>query len=287
MLRDSAPRIRSPHGCLLSKSKLVTSDFKFLFAVAAFLNPCAAHATYFVAGFSAEYAVVAIDSRMLLDQTVSDHYCKIRPLSKNAFFFARGSTSAFDDEEKKNVFDARDIAQGVFTRLGSDASTAELAQVWAEQIKFIYEKRPIEFSRSAVDGLMTDGFFVGMDAGGKVTFSGQSIRYQQRDKARFFARPEPVVFSDPSAGPRYVSGYQDLLREFRNGGKTKRAKMVLSRLDPAQRGPDAVAARYSAFVGAVRDWTGDQGIGGDIATIILERGKGWRWFHRPDFCPEN
>jgi hypothetical protein len=36
----------------------------------------------------------------------------------------------------------------------------------------------------------------------------------------------------------------------------------------------------------VRDWSGDVGIGGDIATVILERGQKWRWFHRPSFCPE-
>ncbi len=223
---------------------------------------------------------------MLLGQKVSDRYCKIRPLSKNAFFFARGSTSAFDEEKNKDVFDARDVAQTVFDKLGSDTPAAALARGWADQMQSIYEKRPIEFSKSAVDGLMTDGFFVGTDAKGAVTFSGQSIRYLRRGKNHFFGTPEPVVFSDPSAGPKYISGYNDIIKEFRDGGKTRRAKSVLSRLDPALRGPDAVAARYSAFVRAVRDWTGDTGIGGEIATIIVEKGKGWRWFSRPNFCPE-
>ncbi len=261
------------------------SNLKALFVAANVLCPGAAQATYFLAGFSAEYAVVAIDSRMLLGRKVSDRYCKICPLSKNAFFFARGSTSAFDEEEKKNVFDARDVAQSVFDKLGSDATVEELARGWADRMQSIYEKRPVEFSGSAVDGLMTDGFFVGTDAQGRVTFSGQSIRYQRRGKPHFIGKPEPAVFSDPSAGPKYVSGYNDIIREFKNGGKTERARRVLSRLDPAQRGPDAVAARYSAFVRAVRDWTGDKGIGGEVATIILEKGKGWRWYSRPDYCP--
>jgi hypothetical protein len=52
------------------------------------------HGTYFLAGFSAEYVVVAIDSRELNGTQVNDRYCKIRPLSPNAFFFATGSTSA-------------------------------------------------------------------------------------------------------------------------------------------------------------------------------------------------
>jgi len=52
-------------------------------------------------------------------------------------------------------------------------------------------------------------------------------------------------------------------------------------------GPDTDATRYSSYVAAVRDWSGGKDIGGEVATIIVERGKGWRWFHRPDFCPEN
>jgi hypothetical protein len=270
----------------LAKSKFNRLNLKFLFVVASFLCPHAAHATYFLAGFSAEYAVVAIDSRMVLGQTISDRYCKIRPLSKNAFFFARGSTSAFDEEEKKNVFDARDVAQSVFDKLGSDTTAAELAHGWADKMQSIYEKRAVEFSKGAVDGLMADGFFVRTDTQGKVTFSGQSIRYRRHGQTHFMGNPEPAVFSDPGAGPKYVSGYNEIIREFRDGGKTKRAKRVLSRLDPTQQGPDAVAARYSAFVRAVRDWTGDKGIGGEIATIILEKGKGWRWYNRPAFCPE-
>ena len=258
---------------------------KCFLTAATFLCPCAAQATYFLAGSSAEYAVVAIDSRMLLGQTVNDRYCKIRPLSNNAFFFARGSTSAFDEEEKRNVFDARDVAQSVFDKFGPDATAPELARGWADMMRSIYERRPVEFSRSAVDGLITDGFFVRTDAQGSVTFAGQSISNHRHGRTHFIGKPEPIVFSDPSAGPKYVSGYTDIIREFRNGGKTQRAKRVLSRLDPAQQGPDAVAGRYSAFARAVRDWTGDKGIGGEIATIILEKGRGWRWYNRPDFCP--
>jgi len=50
--------------------------------------------------------------------------------------------------------------------------------------------------------------------------------------------------------------------------------------------PDALAIRLSAYAGAVRDWRGDSTIGGEIAVAILERSNGWRWFRRPEFCPE-
>ncbi len=251
------------------------------------MYPCAAGATFFVAGFSPDFAVVAIDSRMILGRTVSDAYCKIRPLSKNAFFFARGSTSAYDNEDKKSVFDARDIAQNVFAGSGRETPpAADLARSWADRMKSVYDKHPLEFAREAVDGLMAEGFFVGTDADGKVTLSGQAIRYQGRGKDRFFGVSEPVLSGDPGDGPKYVSDHRDIVKEFSGGGKTARAKKVLARIDPSLRGPDAVAARYSAYVESVRDWSRDKGIGGQVATVILESGKGWRWFRRPGYCPE-
>ena len=65
-----------------------------LFLVGGLAHPAVAqiveHGTYFLAGFSTEYVVVAIDSRELSGAQVNDRYCKIRPLSSNAFFFATG-----------------------------------------------------------------------------------------------------------------------------------------------------------------------------------------------------
>jgi hypothetical protein len=40
------------------------------------------------------------------------------------------------------------------------------------------------------------------------------------------------------------------------------------------------AAKSSMAVKAVMDWSNDPTIGGDIASIIIERGKKWRWFSR-------
>ena len=49
---------------------------------------------------------------------------------------------------------------------------------------------------------------------------------------------------------------------------------------------ETMAIDFEAYVEAVRDWSGDVGIGGDVAVIIMEKEGKRRWFHRPDFCPE-
>jgi hypothetical protein len=52
-------------------------------------------------------------------------------------------------------------------------------------------------------------------------------------------------------------------------------------------GIDVWAVQSSMVVRAVMDWSNDPTIGGDIASVIIERGRKWRWFSRPAFCPEN
>jgi hypothetical protein len=80
----------------------------------------------------------------------------------------------------------------------------------------------------------------------------------------------------------------DIVQEFVRDQQSERAKKIIEDNGWATigQGPDAQAVRLSNMVAAVRDWSGNTMIGGDIATIILEQGKTWRWFHRPDFCPE-
>jgi hypothetical protein len=182
-------------------------------------------------------------------------YCKIWPLSPNAFFFARGVISAIDNNTNSSIFDARDIAKSVYVRFGNDtARIAEVAREWALQMESIYDGHPGEFARGAVDGIMADGFFVGLDMNGNVTFAGQNIQYQSLGLLPFVNAPEPMVFRDPADAPTYVSGYQGIIDEFKIGHETERARGILAELGILQQGPDGVTARYAAYVAAVRDW---------------------------------
>ncbi len=275
--------------------KLVAEHFvKISFFVALIVCPAAAqiikHGTYFVAGFSKDYAVVAIDSREMLGGVANNQYCKIRPLSHNAFFFARGTTSAIDNATQAVIFDARDIAHNIYVQFGIGTTKfSALAETWAAKIISIYNTKPAEYGRGAVHDIMADGFFVGIDEEGNIGFAAQTILYRPLEYPQFKNFPQPIVFKDDLSDipPPYAGGYFNLLGEFSNGGETPRAKEVIARFGTYPAGPDGVAARYSAYIAAVRNWSRDDGIGGDIAAVILERGKDLRWFHRPDFCPDD
>jgi hypothetical protein len=282
-----------PVGCKFVQ--FVAKHFVEIFlCIAALPIPAAAqivqHGTYFVAGFSPDYAVVAIDSREWKGSVHTDRYCKIRPLSRRAFFFGRGATSATDNATGANIFDARDVAHSVYLQFGVGTTKFDqIAEKWAIQIKQIYETKPTEYALSAVDSIMTDGFFVGFDANDAVAFGGQRISYQSFAIPQFVNSPEPKpkIQVDPATAPTYSAGFFEIIGEFTGGGETQRAKKAIAKLGVIPAGPDGVADRYSAYVAAVRDWSGDPGIGGDIAAVILQRGHDLRWFHRPDFCPEN
>jgi hypothetical protein len=54
-------------------------------------------------------------------------------------------------------------------------------------------------------------------------------------------------------------------------------------VDPGNNQATFRATMARMYVTAARDWTGDNEIGGEIAAIILERGRKYRWLHRPGF----
>ena len=183
------------------------------------------YGTFFVAAFFKDYAVVAVDRRELSGEHIDDRYCKIRPLWRNAFFLARGATSATDKATGAKIFDARNVAHSLYVQSGVGTTKFdELAEAWALKMTNIYNTRPAEYGLAAVDGIMTDGFFVGLDESGSVGFAGRRIKFQPQGLARFPVTREPIDYTDPAIGPRYVSGYFQLMDEFKNGGQTERAE---------------------------------------------------------------
>ena len=52
--------------------------------------------------------------------------------------------------------------------------------------------------------------------------------------------------------------------------------------------PEREMMKMAAIVETVPRWANDTTVGGDIAQVIFDKtSNGWRWFHRPSFCPEN
>ena len=84
-----------------------------------------------------------------------------------------------------------------------------------------------------------------------------------------------------------VAAHTEITAEF--GDKiSKRAQELLNRFGyvSGRTSVENYAIRVKAIATAVRDWSGDNKIGGDIAVITIEKGKKWSWFNRPAFCPE-
>jgi hypothetical protein len=250
------------------------------------------HGTFFIFELSTDYAVVAIDSRSTITakngQTrFNDGVCKIRPLAPNAFFFSTGLDRVFYEMTEREFFDARDTASDAYANAVRPLNFATLTDRWATWMETSF--RHAKLRPEALKDLMTKGFFIGTKDNGELTADAATIGYHADNAAQFSHTPQsftPTVqahIEQPVDKP-----LTDIESEFANDGQTDRAKKLMQDTGwaTARNEPDATASRLRTLVTAVRDWSGNDKIGGDIATIILERGKPWRWFHRPDFCPQ-
>jgi hypothetical protein len=284
MLRQLAPFIVRRNAGILLLAALMSRP-----AVA---QDAFSHGTFFIFGLSTDYAVVAIDSRSTVTQKnrearFNDGVCKIRPLAPNAFFFSTGLDNASNVLNGREIFDARDLANDAYANAGRPPNFATLADKWATWVEASF--RHAKLLPEALKDPMAKGFFVGTTDTGELAADAATIHYHAEDDALFshtaenFTPTAKLHFEQPLDRPLL-----DIESEFTDGRQTDRAKKVMQDIGwtTAANGPDATALRLSTLVKAVRDWAGNDGIGGDIATIILERGKAWRWFHRPDFCPE-
>jgi hypothetical protein len=250
------------------------------------------HGTFFIFELSTDYAVVAIDSRSTITPKngqvrFNDGVCKIRPLAPHAFFFSTGLDRVFYEMTEREFFDARDTASDAYASAGRQPNFEVLTDKWATWMEASF--RHAKLLPEALKDQMTKGFFVGTKDDGELTADAATIGYHADGEAQFTHTSQSFT---PTATPHIEQPVDkpltDIESEFANGGQTDRAKKVMQDTGwaTAKTGPDATALHLSTLVAAVRDWSGNDKIGGDIATIILERGKAWRWFHRPDFCPE-
>jgi hypothetical protein len=125
------------------------------------------HGTYFLAAISKDYVIVAIDSREssigAAGRITNDRYCKIRPLSSRAIFFATGTASATGSKTRATIFDAREIAQQAFDDFTGD-NFEDLANKWATQMKAVYLSYVDSFPFMPNNEIVAEGFFVGINS---------------------------------------------------------------------------------------------------------------------------
>jgi hypothetical protein len=239
-------------------------------------------ASYYVAEVSEDFIVVAMDSRstpVTGGGPPSDEYCKITPLSDDVIFFESGYIS------RPYVFDAKEMAIETYISSPSNRYFAQMLTVRGGKLLEIYKilDENIPSLRIYFDGKpWLDGFLGGVNGNGKIELDWIDISLSPLTGFS-------VIQNTIRAGYLVHGGHVEIISEFDHGGKTERAKTLLEKISAD--GSDKSLAEKSAikgqaFVEAVRDCSGDITIGGEVAVLILERGKKWRWFKRPTFCPE-
>jgi hypothetical protein len=216
--------------------------------------------------------VVAIDSRSTITPKngqvrFNDGVCKIRPLAPHAFFFSTGLDRVFYEMTEREFFDARDTASDAYASAARPPNFEVLTDKWATWMEASF--RHAKLLPEALKDQMTRGFFVGTKDDGELTADAATIGYHADGEAQF-------THTSQSFTPTAVAHIEqpvdkpltDIESEFANGGQTDRAKKVMQDTGwaTAKTGPDATALHLSTLVAAVRDWSGNDKIGGDIAT---------------------
>ena len=268
---------------VFSHIRIITKKLCQMFTVITFLGGCPySQASYYVAEVSEDFIVVAMDSRSTPVMGVgppSDGYCKITPLSDDVIFFEFGYIS------KPYVFDAKEMAINTYISSPSNHYFAQMLTIWAGQLLEIYRllDETVPSLRIYFDGKpWIDGFLGGVNENGKIELDWINISL---DPIIGFSVTKNTV----QAGYLVHGGHVEIISEFDHGGRTDRARTLLAKIssDGSDRSlAEKSAIKSQAFVEAVRDWSGDVTIGGEVAVLILERGKKWRWFKHPNFCPE-
>jgi hypothetical protein len=232
---------------------------------------------------------VAIDSRRVVDtaggeRIVFDDQCKILILSRQAVFIAEGVIS--NSDSRAPLFNARSIALESYQAVFPQNDLESTARLWAEKmIPYISALYPLyrTLLDRRHDGEIVVGYFLGIDTNGKL--AAVSAKVLHTVNSPIFSREIrrlPPGFT--------LLGPIDMVREFFGGG-SDRASQARRRVESESRNK-ADAERQmillKVLVESVPKWIPDPGSGGDTAQLIFDaQSRRWRWFHRPEFCPEN
>jgi hypothetical protein len=247
------------------------------------------HGTYFAIYPSSDYVVVAIDSRRREDSSNGatkffDDKCKVVPLSDGAIFIATGIIS--NSDFRAPIFDGFTSAPTAFARARQTHSLEESAMFWAQDIRpkleALYPFYPALFN-SRPNGEILHGYFIGFDFGGELASFDAKILHNLPGPFTLEVTPLPRdLFT--------LGGYKAEVQEFISG-ITPRAAAIQRQIQTESTGKSIVEKRMieiKHLVIEVPQWTNDEEVGGDIAQVIFEStAKGWRWYNRPNFCPEH
>lgn len=247
-----------------------------------------AQSTVFVSTITHDYIVIAIDGRrtnILKKGETSDIVCKVVLLPGNIVYFGDGLVSAvYSDME----FYVLDLASNIVTELGS-GNIKEISDEFEKQTTPIYQHLFSAHEKDATRGAsrmaVLDALFAGFDGRDVPTIAGERITYSTQNTPKLETKALLFQMDGANTGD-LVNSHPEIFKEFK-GPLSERAKKLLDDLGYKADGSiESYAIRAKAIATAIRDWSGDTHIGGDIAVLKLERGKDWAWLDRPNSCPD-
>ncbi len=142
-----------------------------------------------------------------------------------------------------------------------------------------------EIAESTSNKTIVKGLFIGISRSNRMALAQAELTYADGHINSYLNYHEPAG----NLTAIFQGGHPEIIEEL-DRGTTERAKARIAEIKTRQATLPSVegwAAKSSMAAKAVIDWSNDPTIGGDIASIIIERGKKWRWFRRPTFCKEN
>ncbi|THD46898.1 MAG: hypothetical protein E7774_05715 [Bradyrhizobium sp.] len=212
--------------------------------------------------------------------------CKLAILPKNIVYFGDGIVNANLNDIK---FDVRHIANDIVTADKSN-NIEQIRDTFTQKIATIYERlfylHETEAASVAPHGRVQHGFFAGLNSAGIPIIAADEITYDRGGTPKIVTKPMTFQM-DGDVTRDLVVAHPEIVAEFVIYN-SNRAQDLLKRLGyiVGNSSVENYAIRAKAIATAIRDWSGDDKIGGDIAVITIERGKKWNWFNRPAFCPE-
>jgi hypothetical protein len=201
-------------------------------------------------------------------------------------YFGDGIVNANLDDIRFNV---RDLAKDVVNEYKS-GDVEKIRDVFTQKVVTIYERlfylHEAEASSVAPQGMVQHGFFAGLDSAGNPIIAADEITYDRARTPKVVTKPTTFQMDGDSVRDLVVA-HKEIVAEF-GADISKRAQELLNNFGYVS-GDSTVenyAIRAKAIVTAIKDWSGDNKIGGDIAVVTIEAGKKWNWFNRPAFCPQ-
>lgn len=269
--------------------------FGLLVAAITFLAATSSSASVFVLVRNHDAIVISTDS-LLSGQNFTEkgprqlgEICKIYLLSDRIAFLATGVVRVRGVGDKSwVVYDANLMARHDYQKEPKPVDLRTLVQRWTTDTYNMVVQNSLPLIQPIV------GFFVGENKTGELDMMTGAL-FDGRTNLMYYPGPPEGYTDIKSTNPEVVD---KILAEFgrpRLSVTTKsyrpdaRAQALIREIEGQSerwRGMPLFneAVHATALVAGISRWANNKEIGGEPATLVMERGRPARWFRQPAFC---